>query len=560
MNASLKILNLSILFLLFSFPGHVFSEEPQKSPEEIEVELQENITRQLNVIKDAITSANKELAQVEAQLSKAKKEITKKKLTEKRDKLILKIDGLYLKFEAAVTGGVRISDYEKKEEKKPFDWQSEVLEIFKPMIAELKQMTERLRAIEELKGEIAAIEEHIPVAQKAIEQIQLAEQAAQDPLIQKQLVKVEKEWLARQDELNNQLKLLTFQLEEKLNPPEDTLSVGDKLIAFFTGRGLTIGLALGAFILFFFLFAFLGKVVEKRITRKPEKQKQFFRRALRIVLQFLAILFSLFAAMLVLYVRDDWLILGFILIILIGFAWGLRTSAPKYVQEIKLLLNMGPVREGERVIYNDLPWRVASLNMYTTLTNPVLAGGTIKLPLVDIVELRSREFSPEESWFPCNPDDYVMLDDGSYGEVIRQTPEVVQMSVLGGSTKTYGTTNFLSLNPRNLSHGFGIFVTFGLDYDLQSDMPETIPQQLEATLKEILNSSSYGQHLNYFAVEFKAASSSSLDVVIVSTFNGEAAGDYFGINRFLQRETVKICSDNSWSIPFDNVTVHLGKP
>ena len=560
MDTSLKALKLFILFLLFSFSGHVFSEEPQKSPEEIQVELQKNITRQLDVIEDAITAANKELAQVEAQFGKAKNEIARKKLAEKRDKLIRKIENLYLKFEAAVTGGVRISDYDKKEEKKPFDWQSEVLEIFKPMIAELKQLTEELRAIEKLEDEIAVIEEHISVAQKAIDQIQLAKQAVQDPISQNQLVKVEKEWSARQDELTNQLQLLTFQLDEKLNPPEDTLSAGDKLNAFFTGRGLTIGLALGAFIAFFFLFTVLGKTVEKQIARTSEKQKQFFQRALRIVLRFLAILFSLLAAMLVLYVRGDWLILGFIFLVLAGFAWGLRTSAPRYLKEIKLLLNIGPVREGERVIYNDLPWRVASLNLSTILKNPALAGGTLKLPLVDIIELRSREFAPDEGWFPCNTDDYVILDDGSYGKVIRQTPEVVQMSVLGGSTKTYGTQKFLSLSPRNLSHGFGIFVTFGLDYDLQSDMPESIPQKLEVTLKDILDSSSYGQYLDNFAVEFKAASASSLDVIIVSTFYGEAAGDYFGINRFLQRETVKICSDNSWNIPFDNVTVHLDKP
>ena len=131
MDTSLKALNLFILFLLFSYSGHVFSEEPQKSAEEIKVELQKNITRQVDVIKDAITAANKELAQVEAQLGKAKNEIARKKLTEKRDKLIRKIDDLYLKFEAAVTGGVRISDYDKKEEKKPFDWQSEVLEIYR---------------------------------------------------------------------------------------------------------------------------------------------------------------------------------------------------------------------------------------------------------------------------------------------------------------------------------------------------------------------------------------------------------------------------------------------
>jgi len=539
----------------------LIAEEPVKTPEEIQTEQQENISRQLGVIKDSIVAANKELSAVETKLAKAKNDVSKTKLTEKRTKLLEKIDDLYLKFEAAVTGGVRISDYDKKEEKQAFDWQAEVLEVFKPMIAELKVLTERPRAIEKLRGEIAIVEEHLPASQKAIEQINLAKKAAKDKLSKDQLAKVESEWKTREEELTNQLKLLTFQLQEKLNPPEEeATSIAEKLMAFFSGRGLTIVLALAAFMLFFLVFAFFGRVVENQITRKKENQKQFIRRALRIVLKFLTILLSLFAAMLVLYVRGDWLILGFIFIILIGVAWGLRTSAPNYIREIKLLLNMGPVREGERVIYNDLPWRVKSLNMYSTLTNPALTGGTIKLPVVDIVELRSREFAAEEGWFPCNPSDYVILDDGLYGPVLKQTPEIVQLKVLGGSIKTYSTQNFLSLNPRNLSEGFGVFVSFGLDYDLQSDITQQIPEQLAAALKTEIQDCAFANHLEFLTVEFKAASASSLDLLIVALFNGAAADSYFSIDRFLQKAIVKICTDKQWNIPFDNVTVHLDKP
>jgi len=264
---------------------------------------------------------------------------------------------------------------------------------------------------------------------------------------------------------------------------------------------------------------------------------------------------------LVLYLRNDWLILGFILLILIGVGWGLRTSAPKYIREIKLLLNMGPVRESERVIYNGLPWKVTSLNMYSTLTNPALIGGSIRLPVDDIVTLRSREYEEVEGWFPCMPGDYVFLDDGLFGSVLKQTPEIVQLTGLecDQSIKTYSTENFLSLNPRNISQGFGVFVTFGLDYNLQSEITQEIPRQLETLLKAEAENYAFAKHLKHLAVEFKTASSSSLDLFIITQFGGEAASEYFVIDRFLQKASVNICTTNHWNIPFDNMTVHLEK-
>ena len=546
--------------LFFSLIAHVGAKEGVAENEAVEIAQKENIEKQLEVIKASIRSTNKEISSVDRKLQTAKNESTKKKLSATKEKLLEKLDGLNLQFEAAITGGVRISDYEKSEEKTPFDWQSEVLEIFKPMIAELKTLTADARAIEALRSEIAVIEEHMPVAQKAVERIGLVKDQNKDSTSTELLSKVESDWKNRLDHLRNQLTLLNFQLEEKLNPPDaKPLSISEKLIAFFKGRGLTIILALSAFILFFVSFAFMGRVVENQITRKKENQAQFFRRALRIVLKFLTILLSLSAAMLVLYVRGDWLILGLILLILLGVIWGLRTSAPNYIREIKLLLNMGPVRESERVIYNGLPWKVSSLNMYSTLTNPALVGGSIKLPVDDIVGLRSRVYAEEEGWFPCMPGDYVILDDGLFGPILKQTPEIVQMTVLGGSVKTYSTENFLALNPRNISQGFGVFVTFGLDYDLQSEITQDIPKKLESMLKAEIEKCTFSEHLKLLSVEFKAASASSLDLFIVSIFDGAAGGDYFAIERFIQKASVNICTSNQWNIPFDNMTVHLEK-
>jgi hypothetical protein len=40
---------------------------------------------------------------------------------------------------------------------------------------------------------------------------------------------------------------------------------------------------------------------------------------------------------------------------------------PSFIREVMLLLNIGAVREGERVVYNGIPWLVKTLNLYQYL-------------------------------------------------------------------------------------------------------------------------------------------------------------------------------------------------
>ena len=103
--------------------------------------------------------------------------------------------------------------------------------------------------------------------------------------------------------------------------------------------------------------------------------------------------------MTVLYVLGDWLILAIIMVFLVGVLFALRNSLPRYMHEVRLLLNLGPVREGERVIYQSLPWRVSRLNIYSSLVNPSLTGGIIRLPLSEMLQLVSRRWSRDEPWF-----------------------------------------------------------------------------------------------------------------------------------------------------------------
>jgi hypothetical protein len=227
------------------------------------------------------------------------------------------------------------------------------------------------------------------------------------------------------------------------------------------------------------------------------------------------------------------------------------------MKEVRVLLNIGPVREGQRLLYNGLPWKVQALNVYSTLVNPELSGGALLLPLKALTELHSRPYDEAEPWFPTRANDYVLLNDKTYGRVRLQTPELVQLQVLG-SDKTYPVDAFLSSNPQNLSrHGFAIVIRFGIDYRHQPLVTGEIKQKFENFLGAHLKASQWDEHLKDFFVEFDEAAASSLNFLIYALFSGAAADSYFRIRRTLQSLAVDACNANGWVIPFNQMTVHL---
>jgi hypothetical protein len=137
-----------------------------------------------------------------------------------------------------------------------------------------------------------------------------------------------------------------------------------------------------------------------------------------------------------------------------------------------------------------------------------------------------------------------------------QTPEMVQLVLLGGSRKTYPTIDFLHQAPTNLSMNFRLSVTFGIDYEHQAQSTQEIPSTLENMLRKALHAAGYNKTLLNLKVEFKEAGASSLDLAILADFSGDVAKDYLSLSRFLQRLAVDACNTHNWSIPFTQITVH----
>ncbi|GLS25112.1 hypothetical protein [Marinibactrum halimedae] len=547
-------INLCFVSLAIASPEEVPESKSEQS------HIQPQVIEQVRSLVDEIAKRRTEIQTLNKKLKSTKIEADIAELEEKKQGLQRQLEGQYDALEQIATGTVDLTLFESPSEKN-FSWQSELEEVFKPLLYELKKLSERPRQIERLRSEKNSLKTRIKAANLAIEEIKILIGVVEAGKAKKALIQMLEDWKTRRDELVNRAQLVEFQLNEKLdNDQSRSAVIINALKGFITGRGTNLLLSLTAFFSTFVLFRYLSHLLERLIGKGRDRERRFFARLVHVIFQLLTVIFSLFALMATLYALSDWLLLTLLIIILVGFTFALRKSLPLYVDEVRLLLNLGPVREGERVIYNGLPWRVSRLNIYSDLVNPLLTGGRIRLPLGVMLNLVSRRWSRNEPWFPCKPNDYLIMPDETYGQVVLQTPEVVQLNVRGGSKLTYSTRDFIAAQPRNLSEGFGIFINFGLDYALQDNITSDIPNQLESHLRLAVTEKQFNDFINELRVEFAEAGASSLNVMILAFFSGEAASSYYPIQRFLQRATVEACNEHNWVIPFNQLTVHMDAP
>ncbi len=441
---------------------------------------------------------------------------------------------------------------------RPFDLKEEIQEIVRPLIEELKSVTKRPREIESLRRRIGEYEKSLQKIRDAVGSVEEVMASTEDPNLKARLTTAHGRWLEKEQEIEREIKSLRFQLDQKTASKQSVVKTLQESAAhFFKTRGLHLLLAFLAFAAIFFGLRFLSWRLFRARTARALETRSFYGRIFQVVYQGFTILAALAAALLLLYNFGDWMILSIALIVLVGVAWTARTGLSKFWDQSKLLLNIGTVREGERLIYDGIPWRVGPLNLQTALTNSELSGGVLRLPLASLIGRQSRPHDGEEPWFPTRAGDYVTLADGTFGKVILQTPETVTMDVLGGCRKTYPSGSFLGQNPVNLSkNNFGVGMTFGVDYDHQADVTGDIPERLRAAMMDDLAKEEFGADLIDVLVQFKEAAASSLDLFAWASFSGNAAPYYYAIGRVLQRIAVDACNANGWGIPFTQVTVH----
>ncbi len=521
-----------------------------------EPEVTSETWRSFEALFDVITQSKKDLAELRTRLSKARDETERAKIQSDIELAQSNIESLQQAWEMWATGGVDMELFLPRKEEK-FDWRQEIQAVFEPIVVELQRLTERPRKVERLRTEQAFFQQQLEAAAAALKNIDDYKRKVPSGDLQGAFNELESNWRKRHDGINSRLTLINLQLEELL--ASDRLidkRTSDTLKKLLSGSLLNLLLALLAASLTYGVLRMINKIYVRLITRSG-RRRPFLARAAHLSFILLSVILALLAAIAVLYLRGDRILMGLLLIALIGAALTLQRTLPAFMKEARVLLNVGPVREGQRLIYNGLPWKVEALNVYSTLVNPELSGGKLLLPLKALTELNSRSYDATEPWFPTRENDYVLLSDQTYGRVVLQTPEMVQLQALG-SNKTYPVAAFLSSNPRNLSqHGFAIVVRFGIDYQHQALVTGEIRKKLADYLATRLKESKWSEHLKDFFVELDEAAASSLKFLIYALFSGEAADSYFRIRRALQSLAVDACNANGWVIPFTQMTVHL---
>ena len=552
-----KIVIFAIFFMLpLTVLAQTDSDSPPTSAVSAEVERVLAISR-LQQIKLLMSDKREQLGVLRKQLKSAQ-EVDKARIEEQIGELQQNMVELTQTFDRVAVSGVNLSSLADAEESQ-LDWREELLQIARPILDSLKEATAKPRKIEELRSSITQYTQQLEAADKAIASIRLYDQYDMSAEVITGLNGVAASWLERRADIENALEVARFELQNL--DAEDTKileSIGNIVHDFGVGRGLTLLIALVIGIAVWFFMRALRWLVN-RARRSPENRVHAAKfRLVLYAYHLVSILLIVLAVLSVFYVRGDLLLLSLAIIAFAMLTLGTWRLLPGYVQEARLLINAGAAREKERVIYNGLPFRIESLNLFSVLRNPEL-DGILRLPLSALAEMTSRQ-SGDEAWFPSSTGDYLLLPDGGFAQVLQQTVELVRLKRTG-SLIQFSTADFLQLNVRNLSReGFGVIVVFGIDYEHQGISLDRVPERFMSGLTTAFESAEFGDDLKDLLVDFKEAGTNSLDYLVYATMDGGCANSYFTIQRLIQKTCVDICNQEGWGIPFTQVTIHQAGP
>lgn len=441
-------------------------------------------------------------------------------------------------------------------ENEAFNLQEEILALLKPAFEEMRELTARVRQKTALKEKILYYEERLPVIEMVIANISRLLASSTDEELSIALDSSIQNWIKQQTFMQSELQAAEVQLN-KLLASEASLTEASQhhLKSFFTKRGLYLFVALLAVLVVILLSRYSYLLMKRLLPGFRARHRSFYIRMVELSHRFATVLFIVLAPMMVFYLVEDWVFFSLGILLLFGFLWTLVRALPLIWRQIHLFLNIGSVREGERIDFEGLPWQVERINLYCDLVNPI-AGLSLRVPINDMVALKSRPFDNSEPWFPCMKGDWVILNNGFRGKVTGISPEMVQLIERGGTRITYPTKDFLAQSPRNLATNFRIKEVIGLSYALQAHATSIIPERLHAHITQRVAEIGYRDQLVNLRVEFAQANTSSLDIVVIADFKGQLGDLYNRLRRFIQRWCVEACTENSWEIPFPQLTLH----
>lgn len=542
-----KLVFLSLLIILFSLS----SSAQDKSIPNNTLASQKELS--LLRLESSISQLSAELREKQNELIEPKNEGTKEQISHTIQDLTKRLEALELNF-IEIASGIDLEAIYRPKLSQSIDLGNEAKELLGPVLNEIKRITSRPREIDRLRNEIALQQDNLELIQQAKNNITKLRQNIKDQRLIDRIDVLSSEWENKKQNVLTLISTTRQRLEQK---EEERISIAESLgqiiQIFFKSRGRNLAFAFGIATVFWFVFSWICALFFAKF--KYAKEKTFSYRLLNILSYITASIGTIIVFLMVLYFFGDWVLLILGLLLALGVLWASKQAIPKFGSQVTMMLNMGAVREGERVIFDGIPWLVNSINFYSELYNPELQGGRLRLPLHKLVDLHSRKFERNEPWFPTHEGEWIIINDVLFGKIIQQTVESVKVLLLGGLIKIYKTSEFASLNTTILSRGFRITVIFGLDYSHQSLITEEIPEKMRAFIDDGLDNCGYRDALKFLKVQFQEAKASSLNLQIEADFTGEAAEQYDELKHLINKFCVEACSKYNWIIPFNKLSI-----
>jgi len=437
-----------------------------------------------------------------------------------------------------------------------FDWKENISVILQPLLASLSALTEKPRETSELESQTLYIKKRIKALEQGIKVLDdiKQEHSNNDENIAT-LTMISNYWKEQLEKAHLAKKLLKEKaaaIDRKVPISEHVnTSIGRSI----TKKALTLLWAFLAAAATFFAANYIASLFTKLEGRARTQKGRLISRIWHFTIRIFALLLAITSFFFVMYLRAEWLLLGIGLVVLFIIAIGLKDTLPDYLIEMRTMLNLGSVKEGERIIFKGIAWQVKSLGLYCHLHNPDLDAHA-QISLAQLADMHSRPFHDDEPFFPTRLGDWVILSDGTRGYVELQSAENVILNSFA-SLITYATTDFLALSPKNLSIRDNIVTTvFGIDYCYQEKITTECLQQLTEFIRSAEKPDNYQNVIIDIKVDFKTANASSLDFLIIAIVSGAGAEYLFSIERWLQSVCVDAANHYGWTIPFQQITLH----
>lgn len=450
--------------------------------------------------------------------------------------------------------GVTLADRQLVTEPSKRDILKEMQELVTPMIDTLRRASERPRRIERLKNEIFNLGQDLTPREEALKKIK---ELILDPRFidyKNQIDQtgrlLEREIREIQIELSSKERQLKKEMGEKRSFMDELKELS---ASFFKTKGKNLFFFCLTFVVIFW-FSLWSRERVFRLKIWQTERFEVFVQPLRGLYGFLSFLFALLGAVLCLYILHDWVLVTLFVILFAGVIWSLKHIFPRFIQEARLILNLGTVREGERIQWNGVSWKVMKLGFQSLVKNESLQGGTMRISSKDLINLYSRPVIEGEPWFPTKVGDWVYLNDSYLAQIKFQTMDQIVIEKLGGGRVAMTVTDFWKMTFENLSYGFSITIKCGIDYKFQSLVTSEIENKIRRYFEERWASFS---GLLKTEISFHDAGANSLNYSIRMDFEGHLAQDRIKLEREMQRSFVDACNLYNLNIPFPQMTIHM---